>query len=240
MGALYVMGTLSGATTGTIQGMDYSVDFFELTTAVSFLTGAVNALTAALDTTMLGATASTVPGTIAASAAALAGVGIADNKLHIDDSKKLANLLSALEKISGQLGGISSTVASGVATNQIIAADQIKKNAFDKEATQAALTRNKLPTVTVTPASFLESVRSSVADASAIAAQASATGFVTSTATTAISNASSYVYDLIPSFGQITNAFSSFKLGEAVDTEGTAVRGSALTLNTYAETKVLA
>lgn len=239
MGILYQMGQFTGATTGTLQGMDYTPDFMELTLAVGFLTQAVNALTIALDTTMLGVTASTVPGTVAASAAALAGVGVSDNKLHIDDSEKAAKLLSALEKIAGQLGGISSTVASGVATSQIIAADQIKKNAFDKEATQAALQRNNLPAVTVTNANFLDTMRATVTDATAIASQASVTGFISSTATTAIGNATSYVYDLIPSFGTISNAFSSFKLGVLADTEGTAVRGSALTLNTVAQSKVL-
>jgi hypothetical protein len=239
MGILYQMGQFTGATTGTLQGMDYTPDFFELTTAVTFLTGAVNALTIALDTTMLGVTASTVPGTLAASAASMAGSGVAEGKLHINDSEKFTQLLAALGTLNKQLGGISATVASGVATNQIIAADQIKKNAFDKEATQAALKRNNLPEVTVTNAGFLDTMRATVTDATAIASQAQVTGFITNTATTAIGTASTYVYDLLPSFGDISNAFTTFTKSLAADTEGTVARGQALTLNTTAQSKVL-
>jgi hypothetical protein len=236
MGALYTMGSFTGATTGTIQGMDYSADFFELTTAVSFLTGAVNALTIALDTNMLGVTASTVPGTLANSAkgATIAFQSIAG--LNVDGSKKSVDLQATLGLIAKQLSGLSGTIAAGVATNQIIAADQIKKNAFDKEATQAALTRNNLPTVTVTPQSFLTTIQTTVQDASSIAAQASATGFVTSTATKAITVAGDYVYDLLPSVGDITNAFKSVLPSRVTDTEGEAARLSSLTLNTLSKT----
>lgn len=227
MGALYTMGSFTGATTGTLQGMDYSSDFFELTTAVTFLTGAVNALTAALDTTMLGVTASTVPGTVANNSLRVANYLKAIGGIDVDGNKKQAEGLAALGTIAKQLAGLSSTLAAGVATNQIIAADQIKKNAFDKEATQAALTRNKLPAVTVTSQNFLTTIQTTVQDASSIAAQASTTGFVTSTAASAIGSASTYVVDLLPSFGDITNQFKSLKFGKLADTEGETKRVEA-------------
>jgi len=236
MGTLYTMATLAGNTSGTFQGVDYSNDFNTLIQAIGLLKGSVDALTLALDTTMLGVTASTVPGTLANSAkgATLAFQSISG--LNVDGSKKSTDLQSTLGLIAKQLSGLSGTLAAGVATNQIIAADQIKKNAFDKEATQAALARNNLPAVTVTNANFLQTIQSTVQDATSIAAQASATGFVTSTASKAIGVAGDYVYDLLPSIGDITNAFKSTFPGRTVDTEGELFRTNALALNTLSKT----
>lgn len=215
--------------TGEFVAYDYTDDFASIVTAIGFLTTAINDLTAALETQMIGPTASTVQGSVANSALNTSRFIQAIGGLEVDGSKKKTDGLAALGVIASQLAGISSTIATGVATNQIIAADQIKKNAFDKEATQAALTRNNLPTVTVTPAGFLESVRTSVADAGSIAAQASATGFVTSTAATAIGTAGNYVYDLLPSFGQISNGFKNIFQAKAADPEGNTSRSLAET-----------
>jgi len=172
---------------------------------------------------MFGTTASTVTGTLANSAKGSKLLLEAMANLDKDGVSKNSQGLAALGSISKQLAGLSSTIAAGVATNQIVAADQINKNAFDQAATQAALKRNKLPEVTVTPANFLTSTRKAIGDASTIAAQASAAGFVTSTASSAIGAASSYAMDLLPSFGDITNMFKSNALGKQADPNGTII-----------------
>lgn len=239
MGILYTMGTFTGNTNGTLQGVDYTPDLEAISANVGFLVSAINNLVIALDGTMLGVTASTVPGTIAASAAAVAGTSVAQGKLSVENAKQLEKLIGSMTAMSKQLSGISSTVASGVATNQIIAADQIKKNAFDKEATQAALKRNNLPEVTVTPTNFLEGIRTAVLDAGNIASTASVTGFLTTTAGTAITNASNYVSELLPSFGDITNAFKGLLPAATVDPAVNAVRTDASALTAIAQTKIL-
>jgi hypothetical protein len=227
MGTSYVMATLAGNTSGEFQGIDYTEDLEAINANLGFIKQAIDALTLSLNTDLFGVTASTTPGSAASSALRIATYLKADGKIAVDGNKKQAEGLAALGTIAKQLAGLSSTLAAGVATNQIIAADQIKKNAFDKEATQVALARNKLPAVTVTSQGFLQTIQTTVQDATAIASQASATGFVTSTATNAIGSASTYVVDLLPSFGDITNQFKSLKFGKLADTEGEAKRVEA-------------
>jgi hypothetical protein len=221
---------LNGNTSGTIRIPNYTEELDTINTNLGFIKQSIDALTFTLKTDLFGVTASTTPGSAASSALKIANYLKAIGGIDVDGSKKQAEGLAALGVIAKQLAGLSSTLAAGVATNQIIAADQIKKNAFDKEATQVALARNKLPAVTVTPQGFLQTIQTTVQDATAIASQASATGFVTSTATNAISSASTYVVDLLPSFGEITNQFKSLKFGKLADTEGETTRTTSSTL----------
>jgi len=216
--------TLTGNTSGTIQIPNYAGEFDTLTTAVNQLKGSVDALTLALNSEMLGVTASTVAGTIAHSALNSKKLLKAIAIMNEDQSGKNAEGITSLGSIANQLAGLSSTLAAGVATSQIIASDQISKNAFDKSATQAALKRNNLPEVAVTPQGFLQTIQTTLQNAGSIAAQGSAVGFVTSTASAAISGASTYATDLLPSKGQITNFFKTNTVGKVTDTEGTTKR----------------
>jgi hypothetical protein len=221
---------LNGNTSGTIRIPNYTDEFSTLTTAINQLKGAVDALTLAMNSEMFGATASTVAGTLANSALGSKTLLKAIAIMNEDQSAKNAEGLTSIGTIASQLAGLSSTLAAGVATNQIVAADQINKNAFDKTATQAALKRNKLPEVTVTSENFLTSTRKAVTDASTLATQAGAAGLVTSTASSAISAASTYVVDLLPSKGTITNFFKTNIVGKAADTEGTTKRVTSKSL----------
>jgi len=107
--------------------------------------------------------------------------------------------------------------------------DQMKKNAFDKEATQAALKRNKLPEVTVSDANFLQTVQTNIQEGGKLFANASAAGLVNTTASTAISGAATWAYDLLPSGADISNQFKSFFKASSSDTSGTAARTDAQT-----------
>jgi len=212
---------LIGTYPGPFNGRDYTDDLATLNANLGYIKTAIDNLVIALKSEMIGATAATVPGTLANSAKGSKLLLEAMAGLDKDGVSKNAQGLAALGTIAKQLAGLSSTIAAGVATSQIIAADQISKNAFDKSATQAALKRNKLPEVTVTSESLLATIQNSIESAGNIAAQASATGFVSSTANKAISSASNYVTDMLPSFGDITNMFKTNTLGKRADTEGT-------------------
>jgi len=212
---------LIGTYPGPFNGRDYTDDLATLNANLGYIKTAIDNLVIALKSEMIGATAATVPGTLANSAKGSKLLLEAMAGLDKDGVSKNAQGLAALGTIAKQLAGLSSTMAAGVATSQIIAADQISKNAFDKSATQAALKRNKLPEVTVTSESLLATIQNSIESAGNIAAQASATGFVSSTANKAISSASNYVIDMLPSFGDITNMFKTNTLGKRADTEGT-------------------
>ena len=206
---------------GPLNGRDYTDDLATLNANLGYIKTAIDNLVIALKSEMIGATAATVPGTLANSAKGSKLLLEAMAGLDKDGVSKNAQGLAALGTIAKQLAGLSSTMAAGVATSQIIAADQISKNAFDKSATQAALKRNNLPEVTVTSESLLATIQNSIESAGNIAAQASATGFVSSTANKAISSASNYVTEMLPSFGDITNMFKTNTLGKRADTEGT-------------------
>lgn len=212
---------LIGTYPGPFNGRDYTDDLATLNANLGYIKTAIDNLVIALKSEMIGATAATVPGTLANSAKGSKLLLEAMAGLDKDGVSKNAQGLAALGTIAKQLAGLSSTMAAGVATSQIIAADQISKNAFDKSATQAALKRNNLPEVTVTSESLLATIQNSIESAGNIAAQASATGFVSSTANKAISSASNYVTEMLPSFGDITNMFKTNTLGKRADTEGT-------------------
>lgn len=211
---------LIGTYPGPFNGRDYTDDLATLNANLGYIKTAIDNLVIALKSEMIGATAATVPGTLANSAKGSKLLLEAMAGLDKDGVSKNAQGLAALGTIAKQLAGLSSTMAAGVATSQIIAADQISKNAFDKSATQAALKRNNLPEVTVTSESLLATIQNSIESAGNIAAQASATGFVSSTANKAISSASNYVTEMLPSFGDITNMFKTNTLGKRADTEG--------------------
>ena len=215
---------------GPLNGRDYTDDLATLNANLGYIKTAIDNLVLALKTDMIGATASTAPGTLAHSALNTKILLKAMALMSEEQAGKMTEGLGAMSAIASQLAGLSSTMAAGVATNQIIAADQISKNAFDKTATQAALKRNKLPEVTVTNASLVETIQNSIESASNIAAQASATGFVTSTANKAITSASNYVTDMLPSKGTIVNFFKGNTASKAADTEGTTKRVTAKTL----------
>ena len=221
---------LIGSYPGPFNGRDYTDDLATLNANLGFIKTAIDNLVLALKSDMIGATASTAPGTLANSALNTKILLKAMALMSEEQAGKMTEGLGAMSAIASQLAGLSSTMAAGVATNQIIAADQISKNAFDKTATQAALKRNNLPEVTVTSESLVETIQNSIESAGNIAAQAGATGFVTSTANKAIAASSNYVTDMLPSKGTIVNFFKGNTVSKTVDTEGTTKRVTAKSL----------
>jgi hypothetical protein len=226
MATEYLIGTYPGP----FNGRDYTDDLATLNANLGYIKTAIDNLVLALKSEMIGQTASTVPGTLANSSLNIKILLKAMAIMSEEQASKMAEGLGAISTIASQLGGLSSTMAAGVATNQIIAADQINKNAFDKTATQAALKRNNLPEVTVTSESLVATIQNSIESAGNIAAQASATGFVTSTANKAITSASNYVSGMLPANGTIVNFFKSNAVSKTADTEGQPKRVSATTL----------
>jgi len=200
-----ITSTLTGNVGGTVNIPAHWDELNTLATNIQQLTTAVNGLTQQMNSSMFGPTAKTVSGSLANSSACVASAlrGIAG--LDKDGNKKSAEGLAALGQIARALGGISSAVNTGVAMNVIATTDQIKKNAFDKEATQQALARNNLPTVTVTQTNFLQTVQTTITEGGSMFAQAQAVGLVNSTASAAISGAASWAYDLLPNGSTIIN-----------------------------------
>lgn len=185
-----------------------------------------------MDDNMFGAAASNVVGSVANSAFRTVGALRASAGMDIDGNKKQGEGLAALGVIAKQLSGIASTINTGVAIQTLTSMDQIQKNTFDKEATQAALKRNNIPEVKVTEANFLSQVQSNITAGTNLYAQASTVGLVNSTASRALSGAANYAYDLLPSFDDITSNFKTLFKAKQADPEGEAARAEARILKT--------
>lgn len=217
---------------GTFVVYDYTQEFENIALAIDNLTQAIRDLTSDLDNKMLGATAATVTGSVAHSSAKTLSALRASAGMDIDGNKKQGEGLAALGVIAKQLSGIASTINTGVAIQTLTSMDQIQKNTFDKEATQAALRRNKIPEVTVTQANFLSQVQSNITAGTNLYAQASTVALVNSTASRALTGAANYAFDLLPSFDEITTNFKTLFKSKAADPEGEAARNEAKLLKT--------
>jgi len=229
--------TLMGATggAGEFTVVDYTNDLNTLFTKMDQLTNAVTYLD---DTIEQCFGASSVPNSINFVAKATADNLKAINILLKDIDKKMVDQTGAgLQQISKHLSGVASSLNTGVATQFILTADQMKKNAFDKAATQAALKRNNLPEVTVSNADFITTLESVLQDAGNVAAQASATGFVTTQANRAITAATDWVTGLDLKPGEIFNRFKSAFVANSADKEGAVVQSEATVLKNLADTR---
>jgi len=94
---------------------------------------------------------------------------------------KFTSIEAAINNLSITLKTTNSILGQGVALQAISIAEQIKNNKFTQTATNAALTRSKLPPVVVQPTDVQTAVAESITSAGTVQAQAAATGFVSST-----------------------------------------------------------
>lgn len=209
--------------------INYEQDIENLITAINNLRTAVEQLTDAMGDEMFGAAASNTVGSVANSGFRIVGALRASAGMDIDGNKKQGEGLAAMSVIAQQLSGIASSINTGVAIQTLTSMDQIQKNTFDKEATQAALRRNKLPEVVVTEAAFTAQVQSNVTAGANLYAQASTVGLVNATASRAITGAANYAFDLLPSYATISNNFKTLFKSRQADPEGEAARTEAET-----------
>jgi len=93
---------------------------------------------------------------------------------------KFTSIEAAINNLSITLKTTNSILGQGVALQAISIAEQIKNNKFTQTATNAALTRSKLPPVVVQPTDVQTAVSESITSAGTVQAQAAATGFVSS------------------------------------------------------------
>lgn len=106
-------------------------------------------------------------------------VGVVQQQVNIVG--KLTAIESAINSLSITLKTTNSIIGQAVSLQAISTAEQIKNNKFTQTATNAALTRSKLPPVVVQPTDVQTAVSESITSAGTVQAQAVATGFVTNT-----------------------------------------------------------
>jgi len=122
------------------------------------------------------------------------------NDIHLVMTNMLSQqqlLIASVDVLQTGLAGISSQVASGVTTNQLAVADQIKANKFQQQTTNASLKRADLPETEVSDESFLESTKKIVDDTLTFKSQIGISTLVEEQITSAISWTSTTVGNFI-------------------------------------------
>jgi hypothetical protein len=94
---------------------------------------------------------------------------------------KFTSIEAAINNLSITLKTTNSILGQAVAVQTLAVAEQIKNNKFTQTATNAALTRSKLPPVVVQPADAQQAITETITSAGTVSAQAAASGFVTNT-----------------------------------------------------------
>lgn len=238
MAEAWNVGTIVANSSSALTVPNYSNEFDQLKLAIENLTIALNGPDGLTINLKRSIGAENVTNSLASIAKATADNLKAINALMKDMDKKMTDQTGAgLQLISKQLSGIASTLNNGVATQYILTANTIKKNAFDQANTVAALQRNNITPVIPTNADFLTTMQGTIVDAGNIAAQASATGFITTQANRAITAATDYVGGLLPTPGEIFNNFKSLFPANSADTSGKTVQTEATILKNLSDTR---
>jgi hypothetical protein len=134
----------------------------------------------------------------------------------------LSEILEGQKELIAQLGGLQTSlnavqgqIASGVTTQQLAVADQIKSNKFQQLNTNAALDRAELPPVEVKPDDMATSITTAVQDVGAIKLQATAAQLVESNISAGIAWTAT----------QANNIISQSFVGKAAAGAKTAIKG---------------
>jgi hypothetical protein len=202
--------TLGGNTNGTIITYDYTSDFTTLATRLETIATNLTNINTSLTTlntnigtlntnitTTLGPTGSAVPGNLSYTADATLGwvAGIADTLGKMWDQQ--GKIASAIGQVHLATSSVGSAVQESVAVQQIVAADQMSTNEFNKTATKDALERNGIPAPQ--PRSAVEVVREKVTEATSINATSEVVAFADEKITKGVSVAANYGADLFAS-----------------------------------------
>jgi hypothetical protein len=199
--------TLTGNTNGTIITVDYSQDFINLNanlvdlyTALGTLDTTLKATNTALGTlntsfnANLGTVGAGTAGTVAYSSDATVGwlAGISETLGKMWDQQ--GKTVSALGQIHLATASAASAANESVAVAQIVAADQMSTNEFNKTATKEALARNGIAAPAPRPITAI--IQEKVQEATTINATASATAFVDDKLTKGVTRAATFGADL--------------------------------------------
>jgi hypothetical protein len=198
---------LTGNTGGTIITVDYTTDLAALNTSlgtinttlntintnITTLNGNITALTSSLELSV-GQIGAAAPGSVAYSSEAAVGwlAGISEVLGKMWDQQ--AKTVSALGQIHLATASAASAANESVAVAQIVAADQMSTNEFNKTATKEALARNGIEPPAPRPITAI--IQEKIQEATTINATASATAFVDDKLTKGVTRAATFGADL--------------------------------------------
>lgn len=170
-------GSVFNATFNT--GGAITVDDTLATAAIVAQTAAISAQTVWLEKN-LGILGLKTPGSFISQVNVIAD-SLNDTTVLLDAMlEKQKELIAQLGSIQTSINAVTGQIASGVTTQQLAVADQIKSNKFQQLNTNAALARAELPPIEVKPADMGASIASAIQDIGVIKIQATATQLVES------------------------------------------------------------
>jgi hypothetical protein len=198
---------LTGNTGGTIITVDYTGDFStlnqnlvnlytalgEIRAELVFIDANITALNTNLNAA-IGATGVATVGSVAYSSDAAVGwlAGISEQLGKMWDQQGKA--VSTLGQIHLATSSAASAANESVAVAQIVAADQMSTNEFNKTATKEALARNGISAPAPRP--ITEIIQEKISEATTINATAAATAFVDDKLTKGVTKAATFGADL--------------------------------------------
>lgn len=131
---------------------------------------------------------------------------------------KITSIVDAIGSLESALYVTNAILSQMLSTQQIFIAEQIEKNQFDKNATNAALKRNNLPEVTVDTPSVQAQVNRAVTNSTNIAVSAAASGAVT----TAIAGTATYIANVsgVTAGFKAANGWAQTKIADGLKAVG--------------------
>jgi hypothetical protein len=139
--------------------------------AIGLLTTAVNNSVGVLSKTQVGSAGDALQ--------RLANALVSTGGQQVNALGKFTSIEAAINNLSVTLKTTNAILGQALAVQTLAAAEQIKNNKFTQTATNAALTRSKLPPVVVQPADAQTAVTEAISSAGTVSAQAAASGFIT-------------------------------------------------------------
>jgi hypothetical protein len=181
---------LSGATSGSIPVPDYGPHLTAIATELSNIAYSLQSLNYNVSLATEPAGPAAFSQVAAGSLNDIAGV-MARMLLNQNETT------SAIQRIQLALAGVAGAVGEGVATNQILASSTLKKHQKETAETEAAITASGRSPTTQTPTDFQTKINETIADASDVAIQAKATGFVSRSISGAIEKTYNFADDQV-------------------------------------------
>jgi hypothetical protein len=106
-------------------------------------------------------------------------------------------MTAAVQRIQLALAGVAGAVGEGVATNQILASSTIKKHQKETAETESAITASGREPTTQSRTDFQTKINETLAEASDIAIQAKASGFISNSISDAVEKTYNFADDQV-------------------------------------------
>ena len=207
------VGVFGGQTNGSVTTFDYTLDFAAIKTSIDLQTAAIvaaNKFNELQWSPLAVKTTGTPIAVLSAQATALNNM----STMMASMMKTQSEIAAKLTSLQVAIAQISTQVAAGVTTSQVHLTETIKNNKFQQQTTNAALVRSNIEPTVVAPTSLTASIKETIDSVAPVKAAMATANLVEQSISTAISQTSLTVTNLIAeSYVGIaaSNAFAAVK-----------------------------